>query len=82
VRLWLPTPCMCARHSEADVARHPLAHASTIRVLTVGDMLSHVCRHGHLTLRSVTISMGCRLVTLAPALLVSQARVCSSQPRT
>lgn len=43
-----------------------------IRVLTVRDMLSHVCRRGHLTLRGVTISVGCRLVTLAPALLVSR----------
>jgi hypothetical protein len=80
VRLWLYTPC--ARQPKVDVARRPLAHAPMIRVLTVSDMLSHVCRHGHLTLRSVTISMGCRLVTLAPALLVSQTRVCSSQPRT
>ena len=41
-------------------------------MLTIRDMLSHVRRRGHLTLRGVTISVGGRLVTLALALLVSR----------
>ena len=59
----------------------PSCTCSAIRVLSIRDMLSHVRRRGHLTLRGITISVGGRLVTLALALLVSRQGFRSSQPR-